>query len=278
VKTQAIGDGFRVLSHPYRKFVAPEDPSGGLGPNPPRGCVLVWWMAPQPCDNSLEIAQHRTPGIPLVLLLPPAHAVTSGDALLRLVELCRPMAILPHHPRILPREVLPLLRRGPIDLPGDVLDYMTWRGITVPTEGRRLVLRLLELSGELRSVSAVARALHTSRRALGRQLSGEGLPVPSHWLQLGRSLRAAVDLQDTDRSLFSIAIDHGYSDGFSLSNQMQRIFGFRPSVVREFLGWEWILETWLHRQGLVQSSGATDPAPSSTGSRSPGDRTVGSAR
>ena len=85
-----------------------------------------------------------------------------------------------------------------------------------------------------------------------------GLPVPSHWLQLSRMLRLAFRLQNSDATVFSIAYESGYPDGFSVSNQMHRLIGYRPSQVREFLGWEWILEAWLRKEA---ESGGLGPGP-----------------
>ncbi|MDX1495510.1 MAG: hypothetical protein R3253_15690, partial [Longimicrobiales bacterium] len=92
----------------------------------------------------------------------------------------------------------------------------------------------------------------------GRRLMTRGLPVPSHWLQMGRLLRLSSRLQNSEESIASIAYDAGYPDGFSLSNQMQRLIGYRPSQVRDYLGWEWVLEAWLRKEaeegGLAPSA------------------------
>ena len=40
----------------------------------------------------------------------------------------------------------------------------------------------------------------------------------------------------------------GYPDGFTLSNQMKRLIGCRPTEVRTCLGREWILDAWLRRE------------------------------
>ena len=123
-----------------------------------------------------------------------------------------------------------------------------WRGLTIDRETVRLIRRVIELSGELRSITALSRSMYLSRRALGRRFMTRGLPVPSHWLQLGRLLRVASRLQNSEASLFSIACDSGYPDGFSVSNQMHRLIGCRPSLARERLGWEWIVEAWLRKE------------------------------
>lgn len=104
------------------------------------------------------------------------------------------------------------------------------------------------MSAELRTVSALSRSLYLSRRALGRRFLSRGLPVPSHWLHFARVLRAAIQLQNSDDSLFSVASQLGYTDGFALSNQMKRLTGVRPSTARERLGWEWLVEAWLRTE------------------------------
>ncbi|NNF11907.1 MAG: helix-turn-helix transcriptional regulator [Gemmatimonadetes bacterium] len=135
-----------------------------------------------------------------------------------------------------------------MDLAAEVTDYIRWRGLVVDRETTHLLRRIIELSEELKSITALARSLYMSRRALGRRLTRRGLPVPSHWLQLGRLLRLTSRLQNSETSIASIAYEAGYPDGFSLSNQMQRLIGFRPSQVREYLGWEWLLEAWLRKE------------------------------
>ncbi len=40
---------------------------------------------------------------------------------------------------------------------------------------------------------------------------------------------------------------------------MQRLFGTRPSVVRQCLGWEWLVEEWLCREEAA--AGGRVPPP-----------------
>jgi len=152
-----------------------------------------------------------------------------------------------------PEDLLPYLKRFPVDFDLEVTDYLTWRGIEVDMETRRLIRKTFELSAELRTVSGLARSLYISRRALGRRFMSRGLPVPSHWLHFGRVLRASLRLQGEGTNLSSIAYDLGYPDGFSLSNQMHRMTGLRPSLMRECFGWEWIVEAWLFREAEQKS-------------------------
>ena len=127
-------------------------------------------------------------------------------------------------------------------------DYLQWRGINVDIEVRRLIRKTIDLSSELRSVTALARSLYLSRRALGRRFLTNGLPVPSHWLHFGRVLRASLSLQSSGMTLAEAASRFGYPDGFALSNQMQRLVGVRPSDARRYLGWDWLVEAWIHTE------------------------------
>ena len=97
-------------------------------------------------------------------------------------------------------------------------------------------------------MSGLSRSLYLSRRALGRRFLTRGLPVPSHWLHFVRILRTALRLQSTEDTLFTIACDLGYPDGFALSNQMRRLTGVRPTSARDCLGWEWLIESWLRQE------------------------------
>ena len=136
-------------------------------------------------------------------------------------------------------------------------DYLEWRGISLDSVTRNMVRRTVELSDRVQTITALARNLYMSRRALGRRFLSQDLPVPSHWLQIARILRVTIKLQNSDASLFNIATSLGYPDGFSLSNQMKRLCGIRPLEARQRLGWEWLFETWLAREAGRGTLGAT---------------------
>ncbi len=240
-----------------------------------RGVALLWRLGGPEQHRDFHLARSRPGGVSLICVLPPGADVAVSPEMLRIVELCRPTSVLPYHPEANLGELRRLCRRPPDDLPAEVVDYLAWRGIPLDQETRRLVRRMLELSGELRTVAAMARGLYLSRRALGRKLLSATLPVASHWLHFGRVLRASVLLQSTEASLFSVSCDMGYSDGFALSNQMKRLTGVRPSDVREYLGWEWILEGWLRREAEEGSLFLADRSEGGPGN--PGSlRSVGS--
>jgi len=211
--------------------------------------------------GQMLLLRQRPGGLALLVILPAdTDLVTDPRAVLELRHL-RPQGILPFHAEPDATDCAQVLRRPPVDLAADVIDYLRWRGLGIDRDTSHLLRRILDLSGELRSIASVSRSLYVSRRALGRRLTLQGLPVPSHWLQMGRLLRAALRLQNSDATVSSVAFEHGYPDGFSLSNQMERLIGHRPSEVRRRLGWEWLVEAWLRREAglgrLSAGSGST---------------------
>jgi AraC-like DNA-binding protein len=245
-----------LFAPPYRWLESLSDPT----PPPSRlrmipGAALIWCLEEGDWGKSFDVVRTRPGGVALIVVLPRAEDVAKDRDVLRVVELCRPHSILPFHPEPSADDLRSLLCRAPEDLAIEVTDYLSWRGIVVDGDTRRLIRRTIEVAGEIRSVTALSRSLYLSRRALGRRFLSRGLPVPSHWLHFGRILRATLRLQATGDTLFTIACDLGYPDGFALSNQMHRLTGVRPTMARECLGWEWVMESWLKREaeagGLV---------------------------
>ena len=227
------------------------------------GAALIWCLEEGDWGASFDFVRTRPGGVALIVVLPRSESIGRNPDVLHIVELCRPHSILPFHPEPNPNDLRSLLCRTPDDLAIEVTDYLAWRGITVDSDTRRLIRRTIELAGEIRSVSGLSRSLYLSRRALGRRFLTRGLPVPSHWLHFGRILRAALRMQSTDDTLFTIACDLGYPDGFALSNQMYRLVGIRPTSARDCLGWEWLIESWLRREaefgGLLPNLFGSEP-------------------
>lgn len=239
---------FAALTPPYRRLV-PIDPSRVAEIRDP-GSALVWDVGSQASSEALAAAAQRPPGTALLAMLPAAEGIGNRVELFRLIERARPHSVLPHHEEHSAQEWAALLSRTPPDLPAEVIDYLTWSGVAMDTDTRHLARRVLELSAELRTVSALARSLYLSRRALGRRFMIRGLPVPSHWLHFGRVLRAALRLQSSSENLFRVASSLGYPDGFALSNQMHRLTGVRPTQARECRGWEWMVQAWMDQEGM----------------------------
>src|SRR5690606_10082231 len=220
------------------------------------GSAVVWRMGPAATPPEADLLSRRPGGLALLIVLPEVAQLGRNPELIQVVQSLRPHGILPDHRAPSARDLAQVLRRPPTDLPSEITDYLAWRGLQVDLDTVRLVRRIVELSADLRSVSALARSMYISRRSLGRRFMNLGLPVPSHWLQISRLLRVALRLQNTDATVFSVAYEFGYPDGFSVSNQMHRLIGHRPTEVREHLGWEWVFEAWLRREA---EGGALSP-------------------
>lgn len=237
-----------LLRPPYRLMIPISGLTSVQQAGPLYGAGLIWCMGSSLDPDLVRALRRRPGGLPLIIVLPRVEEVERPQDVFRLVDQCRPADILPYHEDPSPLDLQALLARQPGDLPGAVVEYLGWRGLVLDMDLRRTVRRILELSVELKTVSGLARGLYMSRRALGRRFLREGLPVPSHWLQFGRVLRAALRMQMPGTTLMSVAYEHEYPDGFSLSNQMKRLTGLRPSDIAPRLGWEWIVEAWIQEE------------------------------
>ena len=240
---------FLLFTPPYRNLVPLKAPlqflQDGRGL---KGSALIWLLAEGSPPADVKIASRRPAGVVLIVILPPASSLSMEMDLLGIIGRCRPSAIVPHHEDIDPEDIVALIRRPPSDLSVEFTEYLAWRGIRIDRETRRIVRRTIALSRHVTTIAGLSRAVYLSRRALGRRFVSRGLPVPSHWLQFSRILRAVLRLQNSSDSLHTAAYGLGYPDGFALSNQMNRLTGVRPSIARECLGWEWLVECWLQKE------------------------------
>lgn len=235
-----------LLLPPYDRLVAPQQ----VQYCPNRGVAAVWFVR----ESATQLAERewlaeRPSGVELVVVLPPAAQIRAALPLLRDLNDLRPRGILPHAPINSAEPIRLLLANGPRDLAGVAIAHLTRAGILRNQRIRALVAKVFELAPSVPSVSQLARKLYASRRTLGRHFEAEGLPVPSHLLQFARLLHVAVIIQQKQElPIFKAAIQVGYPDGFTMSNQMKRLIGCRPTDVRDNLGYEWIIEEWVRRE------------------------------
>lgn len=240
------GTGLRIFAPPYHRFDARELPAPGCVP---RGSAVVWWLADAETQvREFERLRDRPFDLPLVVLLPPPQDIARTLPLLNLLSLLRPRSVLPGMSLGSPDSIRHVLATPPPSLSEAVMRQLIERGLIANRAIAREIRRIFELAPEVHSITRLARRLYTSRRTLGRHFASHGLPVPSHWLQFARLLQVSVHLQNEPSAIFRIAARSGYPDGFTLSNQMKRLIGCRPTEVRSCLGWEWILDAWLRRE------------------------------
>lgn len=214
---------------------------------PARGHAIVWRPDAGTRADTLERMLARPAGLPLFIVLPPPARVHEAVAvLLRLHELA-PRGVLPAGPLATIQAVRALLASHARPIPVEVTEYLQRRGL-LPAPAAAAARQILELAGSVRSITALCRRMYLSRRTLGRHFEVHGIPVPSHWLQVGRLLYVASHLQREHTTTFRAAVGVGYPDGFTMSNQMKRLIGCRPTEVRDCLGWEWIVEAWVREE------------------------------
>lgn len=218
---------------------------------PPQGKALVWQIIDgQEQQDQFRWLESRPFGLPLIIILPPAPHLEQAMPLLRYVNALRPKAVLPNGSIATPRYMRNILSLPPRDFARTITNYFVERGLLESARIRGNVARILALAPRVSSISSLVQHLCTSRRTLGRHFATAGLPAPSHWLQFSRLLYATTFLQHGNATVFQIASRVGYPDGFTMSNQMKRVLGFRPSDIRTLLGWEWIVESWIKRKVL----------------------------
>jgi len=237
-----------LLRHPYEdiEFI---DTSWTPDEVPAPGHAIAWWLTdPDHQEREFQWLYERPPGLPLLIVLPPAREIRKVFPLLSSLTVLDPRAILPAGRLAAPNRLRDLLASPPRRFADAVSAYLVRRGLLRTEDIRRHVRAILDAVPSVRTVAGLAARLHASRRTLGRRFADAGLPVPSHWLQFARVLHVAMRLQIDKSPLGRIAAQYGYPDAFTLSNQMKRLTDYRPSDVRRWLGWEWLVEAWIKRE------------------------------
>ncbi|MGQ0815802.1 MAG: helix-turn-helix domain-containing protein [Gemmatimonadota bacterium] len=212
-----------------------------------RGIAVVW----SAIDAALQRAEYdwlaaRPARVSLIIVLPPAAAIDAALPLLREANALHPRGVLPNSGATSLETIRLLLGSAPRDIPGVVVNHLTREGILRDQQIRGLIRKMFDMATTIPSITKLARKFYTSRRTLGRTFEAEGLPVPSHWLQFARLMYVSALIQEKQQvPIFKAARQVGYPDGFTMSNQMKRLIGCRPSEVRENLGLAWIIEEWI---------------------------------
>ena len=212
---------------------------------PPRGVFLLWDLKhTTDFAASAERVLHRPHGMALIIVLPPPHLLDRiRDVYDGLVDF-HPCAIMPASLNSSER-LRQLLRNLPRRPHQEFVDYFKRRGLLCDDRSRHEVDRLFTEARVTHSVAALARRMASSRRTLGRHFANAGLPAPSRWLQFARVLYVSLYLQRNRCSIGRAAAEMGYPDPFTMSNQMKRLTGLRPSEVKSRYGWSWIVESWI---------------------------------
>jgi AraC-like DNA-binding protein len=195
------------------------------------------------------------PTAPLVLVLPGAlcaeavHlAQVASQLRIRavLVE-CEPLA-----------DTLRRLLTQPVDLPADVEEWLLLRRATLPPDLSRVIRAVFQRAHRHHEVTELLHAVGECTSTVRAWFRARALPPPGDWLAVAHALPAVMRLQAEPRtSLFTIAVEGGYSDQSALSRQVHHLFGVRPGQLRGTLGWEWLLDGWLARRAPCTGNDAT---------------------
>ena len=239
--------GLFIFAPPYDILepLSPRSPSPDLMP----GAACVWFMRPTATlERELAWAAERSRALPLIVVLPPPEEIADMARVLQLVPAISPRGVLPGAGIGTIRALRSLLAAPPTALPHAVTGYLDAAGMIPTDTARDMILGIMQSAPDTSSVEQLASRMCQSRRTLGRYFKEHGLPVPSHWLAFARVVHVALHIQNSSTAASRLAIRFGYPDGYTMSNQMKRMTGHRPSFVREHLGWEWIVESWIRRE------------------------------
>jgi AraC-like DNA-binding protein len=233
------------LAPPYERAMRCRQVSGELG-DLPAGSVLMLEVLTEPRDwNALNATLQRlraeAPLCPLALRLDPVR-VNVLNAAIRIAQMpVRAVIGDDNYARALRRQLT-----RPADLPGDVVEWLSRRGVRLTPSVRHLLHGIFALAPHSPTVAPLLLRIGTSESSARFRLQKKCLPPPGRWLQAARALNAALHLQSRpDRALLPLALSLGYADHSALSHLLGRAFRCRPAEIRERLGWEWLLDRWL---------------------------------
>lgn len=242
-----ISPGLHLFRPPYLtcEEITPQWRPRALEP----GAAAVWFMSPQGrVYEEVTWLWERPRSLPFFIVLPEPEDIPPLASVLRSVPDLGPRGVLPSVATGTMGALRMLLAAPPRSLARSATDVLTQLGYVPDEETREMAELIFSRAAHTSSIDELALALCQSRRTLGRFFRARHLPVPSHWLQFGRLLHVTVQLQNTRTNISRVATRFGYPDGFTMSNSMKRLTGYRPSFVRQHLGWEWVLAAWLETE------------------------------
>lgn len=215
---------------------------------PPKGIFMVWRpIKSGGLVDAKETMQSRPLGVDLVVVLPPPTNIPCLADVLDILPQVHPLYVVPASVGDA-RRLRQLLRQPPESLAASLTEYLWRRGLLQEERTADEIECLISAVPHVRSVTALAKRLCSSRRTLGRHFASSGIPSPSHWLQLVRLLHVVLGMQRRQMPLARACSQVGYPDPFTCSNQMKRLTGLRPSEVKSRLGWHWFVECWVREE------------------------------
>lgn len=185
---------------------------------------------------------------PIILLL----QMSASDGILAAGRLApmRFRAIAPIGPAM--QSILRDSLTDPSMLAQDVVSWLQLRSIRLnPNQAHIIhaVFAAAPLHADLTSLLDHYRISQSSARF---RLKKRGLPSPTRWFQLARSIHAALRLQArSDQSVTAIARELGFADHSALAHLLRRSLNITANEIRGTLGWEWLLDRWLKSNRIL---------------------------
>lgn len=143
--------------------------------------------------------------------------------------------------------LLPILTDAAALAP-DAVEWLNLRGLRLNPGLSHLLTQIFTHSARHANVGDILRMIHEPETSARFRCRKRGLPSPTSWLQVARSLATALRIQaEPETPLLTLAFELGFSSHSALSQQVYRAFGLRPGALRGTMGWEWLLSRWVER-------------------------------
>lgn len=249
-KTHRISDplahhGLLSLSPPYLRL---EEGSPSFDGTVESGTVLVIDLGRAGAvDGKTQamlagLRKFRREHPPVLMASRASAEVTEREMSMR--ALMRTVGVRVHLPRGVNQNVLrqAVGRAGVLDIDVRVWLFHRFRPKGVAEHG---------LTSMLAEVVAGIDIDSESRRALGRWVKRVGLPKLYDWEVVGRLIRALTVLQaNPDYRIGALSRQFDFANGSTFSHVCRRLLATTPTRIRKTVGWEWLLTSFLSRQGL----------------------------
>jgi futalosine hydrolase len=134
------------------------------------------------------------------------------------------------------------------------LEFTRWierQGFHLSRHVRAMITASIDGAVRYRDLTELAGASRRRTDLWRADLHRAGLGSAQKFHQLLRLLAIAVHIQREPKArMVAIAEHYRYYDAAALRRRLGEVLGNPPSVIREFLGWEWMAYTALRRAGI----------------------------
>lgn len=200
------------------------------------------------CAETVRGLRHRLPAVPVVLSLGPE--LIDGLYVAAQASKASVRAVVPGHAPLGESLRRPLTSRD--NLGPEVVEWLTLFGLRLSPMLNHLIEQIFTNAPHFTEVGQLLSSIGAAESSTRFRFRKKRLPAPSRWFQAARGLHAALQIQlEPRKSILAHACALGYADHSALCHQMKRVFGTTPALVRQTLGWEWLLERWVEREVMA---------------------------